>query len=214
MAASNSLKQEIRPLIVTAILGHLLVFAWVVAAPWEVAFSWRKELATTLPLGVAIFTSACLIALIARGLFPSGLRDSLIHWRWNDPLPGSRAFSEIGPRDPRVDMKKLRAKFGNVPRSGKNQNTKFYEIYDKYRDSIPVVDAHKSYLAARDVAIITLVFSILLPAATFGLTGNWISAAAYAAFLIATFIGVSFAAKVYGQRLVENTLALACQEKR
>ena len=45
----------------------------------------------------------------------------MVFLRWTDPLPGSRAFTHIGPRDPRVDMKALSRKVKPLPVSAADQ---------------------------------------------------------------------------------------------
>ena len=70
-----------------------------------------------------------------------------------------------------------------------------------------VLDAHKSYLAARDIATINLLMFFLLPPLAYWATHDFTRSAIYAAVLLAAYVACCVAAQVYGTRLVENVLA-------
>jgi len=71
-------------------------------------------------------------------------------------MPGSRAFTEIGPADHRVDMDALQSQFGNLPTQPAKQNLFWYRIYKAYRGDLGIADASKAYVAARDLTVLNL----------------------------------------------------------
>lgn len=174
---------------------------------------WQAQTFANLRSVAAPFTVSigliALIALVLRGLVPAYVRDRLVHWRWNFPLPGARAFTEIGPADPRVSMKALSKRYRLLPTDPAAQSAKFYEIYSQYRNAVGVLDAHKSYLAARDIALITALLMPVLPTMYFLISHAIGTSVYYAAALFVAFVVISRAAQIYGARLVENTLAVA-----
>jgi len=213
MSGNKSLKAQNAWLVNGAVLAHMAAFALVISAPLELHFhgleSWLVRLRTMLAPGAISLVVVVLISLILRGLMPAIIRDRLIHWRWEHPLPGARAFSEIGPLDGRINMEELNRRYGPLPVDAESQNREFYKIYHQYRDATGVLDAHKSYLSARDIAVITFFFALTLPLTVYLITGDSRRSLTYEVALLAVFLCLSLAAKGYGRRLVENTLTVA-----
>jgi hypothetical protein len=213
MTAAKSLKEQNAWLIRVALLVHAVAFAWVVLDPLPLAQFMDegslKRMQGFLTPGSISLGLIALTRLVLLGLIPGTWRDRLVHWRWSDPLPGSRAFTKYGPADQRVDMKKLKKKYGALPTKPAEQGRAFYGIYKAHANAIGVLDAHKSYLAARDIATINFLLLLLLsPLAAFWI-GFGTRAALYALALFAAYAVMSLAAQVYACRLVQNTLAIA-----
>ncbi|WPZ07577.1 hypothetical protein [Pelagerythrobacter marinus] len=213
MAEGKSLKERNAWLIRAAMIGHTLAFVWVAAEPTRLMSVDRANLAERLEAAAAPSTAALGLIVIASllllGLVPPNWRDRLIHWRWNDPLPGSRAFSKIGPESGNVDMRRLRKEYGPLPRAGEKQNTLFYRIYRDHRDDLGVLDAHGRYLAARDVGTITALLMIALPWLAWWASGDGPLSLAYGISLFAVYALCVVAAKNYSMRMVQNVLAAA-----
>jgi len=213
MSGQTSLKAQ-NAWLIRAVLGiHVLVFAYVAFEPVVLAqLAGPNALEKAKPalapgsLSLAIIVLAKLVLL---GFVPARWRDRLIHWRWHHPLPGSRAFSKFGPTDPRVDMVRLETAYGPLPTDPGDQGRLFYKIYSAYGDTVGVLDAHRSYLAARDIGIINLILFILFPGVAWWATGDGVRTAIYAGALFFAYVLMAVAAQVYGVRLVENTLAVA-----
>ena len=213
MTGQTSLKAQ-NAWLIRAVLGiHILVFAYVAFEPIVLtqlgapkALERVKAVLFPGSLSLAVIVLAKLILL---GLVPALWRDRLIHWRWNHPLPGSRAFSKFGRADPRVDLVRLGAAYGTLPTDCGEQGRLFYKIYSAYSNMVGVQDAHRSYLAARDIGMINLILFILLPGFAWWATGDGIRTAAYAGALFLTYLLITIAAQVYGTRLIENVLAAA-----
>jgi hypothetical protein len=213
MSAEKSLKEQNAWLIRAALVVQALAFAYVVFKPLPLAQFAEpgigKQIQEFLAPGSISLGIIALTRLLLLGLIPPQIRDSLIHWRWNYPLPGARAFTKIGPAEQRVDMKKLQKTYGRLPTDPAKQGRLFYSIYKKYANEVGVLDAHKSYLAARDIATINLVlFFSLVP-----LAGWWLEdykrTGIYAGLLFLAYAATCIAAQVYGTRLVQNSLAVA-----
>ena len=78
-----------------------------------------------------------------------------------------------------------------------------------HADEVGVLDAHKSYLAARDIGIINLILFVLLPGFSWWATSHLERVATYAAALLVSYLMIAFAARVYAVRFVQNVLAAA-----
>lgn len=213
MTVGKSLKEQNAWLIRAAMIGQLVTFIWVTTEPTKLLSADWAVLADQLEVFAAPGTAALGLIVIASllllGFIPPIWRDRLMHWRWTDPLPGSRAFSKIGPTSGNVDMHKLRSEYGVLPRTGHKQNKLFYRIYRNHREEFGVLDAHKRYLAARDIGTITILLSITLPWLAFWATEDWFKSAIYGACLLMIYIFCVVAAKNYSLRMVQNVLAAA-----
>lgn len=130
------------------------------------------------------------------GLVPARMRDPLIHWRWRHSLPGSRAFTRFGPADARVDMAALEQRYGPLPTEPGEQDWLFYKVYRARANEVGVLDAHKSYLAARDIGIIPLILFLLLPGVAWWATGNPERVALYSVALFASYVIMALAAQI------------------
>lgn len=213
MAEGKSLKERNAWLIRAAMIGHILAFLWVAAEPTKLLSLNQANLADRLEAaaapGAAALGLIVIASLLLLGLVPPNWRDRLLHWRWNDPLPGSRAFSEIGPECGKVDMRRLRKKYGPLPRAGERQNSLFYRIYRDHRDELGVLDAHGRYLAARDIGTITALLMIVLPWLSWWASGDGPVSIAYGVSLFVVYALCVVAAKNYSLRMVQNVLAVA-----
>jgi hypothetical protein len=213
MSAAKSLKEQNAWLIRTALVVHAVAFAYVVFQPFPIVQFAEPELTRKLQAFLAPGSiSLGLIALtrlVLLGLIPPQLRDRLIHWRWSNPLPGARAFTKIGPSDSRVDISTLQKKYGPLPTDPAEQDRLFYSIYKKHANDVGVLDAHKSYLAARDIGTISFLLMILLLPVSAWFAQDGKTLAIYGVFLVLAYALMCLAAKAYGMRLVQNSLAVA-----
>lgn len=143
------------------------------------------------------------------GFLPPRLRDQIVHWRIKNPLPGSKAFSKIGPNDQRVDLVKLASDHGVLPIEEADQGRLFYRIYKSVDGSAGVDDAHRSYLAARDCATMAFLFLVILTPVVYWISQDAKSAVTFGIILIVTFVMMSLSAQTYSVRFVQNVLAQA-----
>ena len=213
MTGQTSLKAQ-NAWLTRAVLGiHIVGFAYVAFDPVVLsqldAPNGLERLKPALVPGSLSLAIIVVAKLFLLGLVPAVWRDRLIHWRWNNPLPGSKAFSKFGRADPRVDIECLEAAYGPLPTDEGEQGRLFYKIYSAYSNTVGVLDAHRSYLAARDIGMINLILFMLLPGFAWWATGDGIRTAAYAGALLLAYLFAACAAQVYAVRLVENALATA-----
>lgn len=213
MNVQPSLKKQNEFMVRCVLVLHGLGFAYVILAPsLSGEFSYLnlwKQIESLLAPGAVSVAVIAIAKLMLLGLVPPQLRDRLIHWRWQNPLPGSRAFSNIEPKDRRIDLDILDREFGPLPSDPGEQDRLFYHIYCSQAEMPGVLDAHGSYLATRDIATINLILFFLLPCIALWGTGKVDSCLIYAAFLFSAYVLAAFAAQVYSMRFVENTLAVA-----
>lgn len=213
MTTGKSLKEQNAWLIRTALVVHAIAFTYVVFEPLPIAQftdqGFMRKLHEFLAPGSISLGLIALTRLVLLGLIPAQLRDRLVHWRWNDPLPGARAFTIVGPADPRVDMQKLQKKYGKLPDDPGEQNRLFYSVYKKHAEDVGVLDAHRSYLAARDIGTINALLLVLLVPVAGWFCDDGKRVALYAALLFLAYALMCVAAQAYGKRLVQNSLAVA-----
>jgi hypothetical protein len=150
------------------------------------------------------------LAVIFEGLIHSKHKAVLVFWRIKNPLPGSRAFSDIAPKDPRINLDSIGALFPEgIPVDPQDQNSSWYKLYRQYMDKPIVRDAHRFFLLTRDLAALTIV---VIP---FCLIGHWfwdtaVSVIGYHALtLLALAVTISISSQNYGKRFVANVLVEA-----
>jgi hypothetical protein len=115
MVMAKPLKQQNRKALLVG--GNLLVYLLLL---WSGSFD-IKSLKSLIRAIISVSGGLALIT-IAGGLMDPMMKARLVFLRWQDPLPGSRAFSEVGRCDPRIDMDRLEKHFGPFPEPGAAQN--------------------------------------------------------------------------------------------
>lgn len=153
------------------------------------------------------------VSIILEGVLSSDLKAKLVFWKWHNPLPGCRAFSHIAKNDPRINIKELKIIFPKgFPKSSKEQNSAWYNLYRKYSSVTTVFESHRSFLLTRDLSALSL---ILIPVSFAGyyLLSVWIVPSLFHAFfLISVFIINNLASKNYGNRFTANVLVEAIHD--
>ena len=213
MAETKSLKEQNAWLIRAAMIAHIAAFAWIALEPGKLIKFGSVDIANKLET-IAIPGSASLgliviASLLLLGLIPPLWRDRIIHLRWKHPLPGSRAFTEVGPQSNHIDMKRLSANLGGLPTAPAEQNQIFYRLYSPLRDDVGVCDAHRRYLAARDIGTISFILIIPLPILSIIATNNFQRAFFYSLSLLIIYFLCCLSAKNYSWRMVQHVLALS-----
>lgn len=159
--------------------------------------------ANLLPVGLAV-----VVTTIANGLLPSAMKERLVFMRWNDVLPGHRAFSVHAKADPRIDFTRLQRACGNkVPSDPKDQNSLWYRFYLEVQDVNAVVQVHRDYLLLRDYAGLAALFLVGFGIAAIFLVGPWKVCVIYLGILLLQLLVVRYAAATYGYRFVCTVLA-------
>lgn len=206
----GSLKDRNRWPLLFALMGNIAVF-YVVSKTNTLTLDGVADLIggwrTWIPAGFAfLFTS------VANELVGSDAKARLVFWRWNNPLPGSRAFTHYAKRDPRVDLRRLKDKFGPLPSKPNEQNALWYRLYKSVEHHDAVIQVHRNYLFTRDYAT-----AALLLCTTLGVAGLWTIASRrvsflYLGLLTLQYLVVRIAAKNHGIRFVTTVLAIKASE--
>lgn len=154
------------------------------------------------------------VSIVLNGLLSGNMKAILVFWRFRHPLPGHRAFTLLGPKDPRVDIMVLEAQIGPLPSAPEEQNLAWYKLYRRYRDDPAVEESHRRYLLTRDLAVLTLLFLLTLPGVLYLAGAEAKLIAGYSLTLLSIYILISLASQRYATALVTNVLAVASDKPR
>lgn len=151
------------------------------------------------------FTVLSLFIIIIGGMFSNKYKEILVFWKLENRLPGCEAFSKYINEDSRIDLKKIKNKYGKLPKNPTKQNSLWYSIFKSLNDK-SITKTHKDFLLCRELSVITIVLFILsIPIyIEYSIVGLY-----FLVFLILEYIVVRYCAKNTAERLVVNTLALS-----
>jgi hypothetical protein len=162
-----------------------------------------KEVSTIFPLGIALVFSTVL-----NGLLDANTKAQIVYLRWHFPLPGHRAFTEHAPRDPRIDLARLKKLHrGSLPIDPAEQNRVWYKFYKTVENTPAVSQVHRDFLLLRDYSSFAALLIVIFGALGFVLIPTWTIAFLYLFGLILQYIAARQAASNYGVRLVTTVLA-------
>lgn len=165
------------------------------------------------PIRLGVPVVGGVFSLLLLNLLPTPVKGMLVYWRRHDALPGSRAFTDLGPKDERVDMGVLESALGQLPTVPTEQNQLWYRIYQKHEDRPGVRDAHKSYLLYRELASVSLLLLgllVLASALALGMPGR--IEIVFALLLTGVYLLAAVNARNSGSRFVTNVLAAETAE--
>lgn len=154
---------------------------------------------------IATFIPVSAIVLI--GLLGDLGKAHLVFWRWRDPLPGCRVFTDLMSTDPRIDAEILKDKHGELPHAPKAQNALWYQIYKKHKESMIIIESQKIYLLTRDMTAVSAIFAVLFSIGIFIDSVSLKIATFYSVALITQYLAIATSARNYGKRFVLNVLA-------
>lgn len=154
-----------------------------------------------------IATCIPVLTIVLSGLLDDVSKARLVFWRWRNPLPGCRVFTELITTDPRIDVAALRSKHGELPHDPQAQNTLWYRLYKKHIESVPVSEAHGIYLLTRDMTALSAMLAVLFSTSVIVDSVDWKIVGLYSAALFTQYLVVATAAQNYGIRFVLNVLA-------
>jgi hypothetical protein len=142
------------------------------------------------------------------GLLSSNFKYTLIFWRWQNPLPGTRVFTHLMSKDPRIDTKSLEQRYAPLPNDPADQNRLWYKLYKKHEHDKSVLEAQKHFLLTRELNSISFLSFFVL-----GTTGHFIFSnrqlwILYLIGLLVAFLITAIAAQNYGSRFATNVLAI------
>ncbi|OSI21194.1 hypothetical protein [Bradyrhizobium canariense] len=158
-------------------------------------------------------TSLPIVVLLLTGVLSHEAKARLVFWRFNNPLPGSAAFTKYGPADARVDMKALAKNVGELPHEPGEQNARWYKLYRQVSEDAAVAHAHRLYLMYRDMAAMSLLLMPLVPAAIWYAGAppgsRWIAGGLFGL----QYLVCAISARHSGARFVCNVLAVHSTKK-
>jgi hypothetical protein len=152
------------------------------------------------------FSVLVLLIIILSGMVSNKVKEVVVFWKFENRLPGCRAFSQYAKEDSRIDLKELKSKFGKIPISHSKQNKYWYKIF-KTLNNKSIDNTHKDFLLCRELVVITIeMFLLIIPIFWYY---SFVIGISYFGFLIFEYLIVRYCAKNTAERLVVNTLALA-----
>jgi hypothetical protein len=152
------------------------------------------------------FSSLTLLIIVLSGMISNKVKEIVVFWRFEDRLPGCRAFSKYSKADSRIDLKILKSKFGKIPTLPSEQNKHWYKIFKTLNDK-SIDSTHKDSLLCRELSVMTVeMFLLTIPIFWFY---GFVVGLLYSIFLVLEYLMVRYCAKNSAERLVANTLALA-----
>lgn len=212
MAKEKNIKKSNRKILAGYLVVNFLLFSFI--SKW-IEFSDLNSFIEKLFDPKHIFVVILYgISIVLEGLISSNAKAKIIFWRIKNPLPGTRAFSDIIKKDQRADVSSLKKLFPDgFPKDPSSQNAEWYKLYRKYSSTGTVFEAHRAFLLTRDLAAMTL---ILIP---FSIIGHILLSVAkmkillHALILSALFIINNVSSQNYGNRFVANVLVEAAIDK-
>ena len=208
---AKALKDQISTRLMAAVVANLAVFLMILKADAFSAADFQrltKDINDLIPAALAIA-----LLTVANGLIGPQTKARLVFWRWVNPLPGCRAFSEHAQRDPRVDIDALERKIGKLPTDAREQNSVWYRLYKSVESDPSVTHNHRDFLFTRDYASLAVLFLVFLGGLAIYQMDDWHRAIPYVAFLAAQYLIVRHVATTYGHRFVTTVLAVKAAEE-
>ncbi len=208
---AKSLKQKNQPQLITFVVSNAIGLGLIALGLSRLLAS-LQELSkggwTILGKLIAIPAFLTLITGTLGWVMPRAGKEFLVFWKIRNCLPSSRAFTLIGPRDPRVDMQRLISKYGSLPEEPEQQTAFWYRIYRAHKEEASVEDAHGAYLRFREMTTLCSTFIIVgvVCVGYFDIRGRPLLLGVL--LLAIEYLEVMFAARNAATRFVANVLAL------
>jgi len=199
---SISLKDINRPALVLVLVANVLLY--------YVAFSWFDLIQfSELVANYESYLPGAFLVLVA-GILNSQLdhktKARLVFWRWNHPLPGCYAFTDIMNTDDRINPTILRTIYDPLPIDPVEQNQLWFKWYRELQNETSINQAHREYLFTRDwTGLVVLLGIVMIPLAF--LQMEQMQASTFLAIMIVQYIVVRWSARNHGRRFVASVLA-------
>lgn len=154
----GALKVKNYPLVAGFLFGNLWLLHQIIFGR-ALDLAWFRDLSTAIPSGVA----ATIVGVAVNELMRGEFKARLLFLRWTNALPGTRAFTELAPGDPRIDLTVLAKRFGkpDLPTAAEEQNKLWYRIMKANESRPSVAYAHQYYLLMRDLTFVTAILALI-----------------------------------------------------
>jgi hypothetical protein len=209
MAATKPLKEQNRPILRVVFYSNLAGFVAICHLGILAEAPRWAQFVASLPKSALVAALGLAASIVLNGQLPTIAKERLVFWRWQNPLPGHRAFSYYAYRDARLDRERLAKAYGaELPYDPARQNSVWYAMYQDVKGKPAVSQASREYLFTRDYAGFAAIFL-----AVFGST-VWLAGlplrdtVTYVGFLVLQYLAARQSASTYGARLVTNVMAL------
>lgn len=181
-----------------------------VALILAVMFSGRPDLSTAPEYLVRLIlgTAAPLAVFLLVNVLPHNIKAMLVFWRPLGVLPGCEAFTRHGPNDPRIDMAALQRNIGVLPNTAAEQNSRWYQLFKQVENDTTVFEAHRLYLLYRDMAVLSVLLLLAVPAVLWVLHRSSAPTAWTAGVFAVQYLVTALSARWSGVRMVCNVLAV------
>ena len=199
-----SLKDMNRPLLGLVLLANISVYMTALSGRLAVD-AWIETLTNIQELAPMLGVS--ILAGIINAQIGHVNKARLVFWRWSNPLPGSRAFTEYASTDPRIDANVLLTFQNPLPTTPEEQNALWYKWYREYREEASIRQVHREYLFSRDYTGLSFILLIGLTPVAFWQVSSIGVATAYTVVLLLQYVVVRRAARNHGERFVTSVLA-------
>lgn len=199
---AKSIKEQNTVLLVAAVIWNVGIFEYMFFGSVLDFGSWYSFI--TVPLIVCFL-------IVLNGVIDPSNKVRLVFWRWNNSLPGSRAFSQLAKEDPRIDLDSiLRIEGEDILNSPEKQNYVWFKRYYKPIKNDPaVMTGHRYYLFTRDYTSLSFIFMLCLPPFGFQYSETYSMLVCYIIVMCAQYLVVRWAAVKYGERFVTTVMALS-----
>ena len=115
-------------------------------------------------------------------------------------------FSNLAPKDSRIDINSIIAKYGQLPVEPIEQNKYWYKIYKEKQTDNVIKNSHRNWLLLRDLYSISLILLILMLIFSLIFNRECISLPFFLTYSIITVL-IHISAFNAGNRFVCNVLA-------
>lgn len=183
-----------------AVFYALLQNESILNADWLALVS---RLSSAMPAGVGVALTGFLSNQLT-----ADAKARIVFLRWDNPYPGSEAFSKYMKSDPRIDVAALKTSHGPFPKDRKAQNAFWYKLYRSVESEPAVAQVHSAFLFARDCASLALLVGGALGLVAVFQFQSWQVTYGYLLFLVLHFVLARRAASNHGRRFVTTVLAL------
>lgn len=202
----KALKEKNNKAIAAILVANVLFFYAVVQSNSIIAgdlASLATNIADAAPAGIIAILSGILNAQLS----PIA-KARIVFMRWDNPLPGSEAFTRYAHNDPRVDLKALEHAYSPLPTDPREQNALWYKFYKSMESDDAVSQVHRAFLFARDYTALSIMMLVALGIAGAIQIPGTRTALLYLLVLFAQFVLAGQAARNHGQRFVATVLAI------
>lgn len=199
-----SLKDQNKPLLTIVVLANIAIYLAILSKGFSLE-SWANTF-SDIQLLVPIALISVLTG-IANAQIGHLNKARLVFWKWEHPLPGSRAFTEYINTDARIDKGTLEEHHSPLPIEPDEQNALWFKWYREFQNEPGVKQVHREYLFTRDYTCIAFLLAISLGPLAFWQMESIQYAGGYWVMLVGQYFAVRMAARNHGIRFVTSVLA-------